>query len=1257
MATTKDVKKLFRSAKRKQPNKTLASASLDAVSRQIESPSYVQSFLKDRDRFKPNIDFTNPANFVKFGSAEEYYKKAIENIYRTYPYDGSLREKYDWHNSSSYFDNYFFEYEYPRVNGYVAIGQTYTVAGTAADDGVDKIIEPTNPQYISVKGGPHGPQAPIYDPEYSKALTVKDPDQKANIYNTTSSQAQNLTIDGATGNTVEFWLKLPTDSSTTQPSPSYAYFDLWNESTDKTSGGEYGRLLLETRLDRTLDGTYTDDSLFHITYMSGTAGAERAPVGPTTLLTSQNITLSDWNHYAFVVQNNPTGSDHLLMSLYINGNLVDTVHTGSQISEVKEGPFNANIGAYRYNPASNLTITNGEGSISGSSFDEFRYWKSARNQKEVNLNWFTQIAGGTNTDVGTPDSKFSGSANPVDLGVYYKFNEGITGISSQDQNILDYSGRLSNGVYNNYASSPAVRFTESAIVEASAADREFKDPIIYNNHPDILSLVTEKLAVGVEYDSRNTMGIYKMMPNWILDEDSSKNSFELKKLTQIVASYFDELFIQTEQLNKIKDNVYLSGSVSGSAYKPLPFANHLLESRGFVAPEIFSTADILPVLANRDDVREFKTELVNVKNQIYTNIYNNLDFINKSKGTEKAIRNLVRCFGVDDNLYALSFYANNADITLNQSITPKIIPKNFVNFATASNFSALVYQSTASSNTNSSMYITGSSTTSGFDAELGFTVEAEVIFPQKPALSNPRKNDSYYAPVSASLFGMHTVPTVQSDEGDTTWADDDYASFQVYAVREENTELGELYNSSQVKFVLTGTNVNTSTEAVIPFLTSSVFDEVYEDEKWNFAVKVYPSSYPNLGIVSGTSGYTVEFHGYNTQADIITNSFVVTGSVTSGAEFLSRKKRVYIGAHRTNYTGSLLVGTDVKMSSCRYWALPLEKDEIISHAIDSSNYGLFTPAQSAYLFQNYGVSIPKIRTLALSWDFNNVTGSDANGEFTVEDFASGSGDSKFRDDLSDLLLKQHTGRGLFFYPSETNAISKQHVYSFKQQVPENLDVTDTIKILSRDDEMFTQSTRPITFSYAVEKSMYQAISEEMLNLLACSAEASGLENLIGDPINKYRPEYKLLTKIREIFYERIGNTPDLDKYLEYYKWLDTSVSLMINQLVPASSEIESVKNIVESHVFERSKYAHKFPTFEFGSNIPEGTIHGVGELTYDWEFGHAPLSLLQNNNCNWWNKKVNREDSILATGIADVDVSRANIHSASLQVFNIKSQD
>ena len=136
---------------------------------------------------------------------------------------------------------------------------------------------------------------------------------------------QNLNIDGLSGNTVEFWLKLPDNPTTSQPSPAHAYFDLWNEQA--IGNHAYGRILVETIYDvdggGNPDGSYLGDSIFYVSYSSGSSGVQRAKVGPSTFPSSENISLSDWNHFAFVMQNNLTGSDHLLLKMYVNGNLVD----------------------------------------------------------------------------------------------------------------------------------------------------------------------------------------------------------------------------------------------------------------------------------------------------------------------------------------------------------------------------------------------------------------------------------------------------------------------------------------------------------------------------------------------------------------------------------------------------------------------------------------------------------------------------------------------------------------------------------------------------------------------------------------------------------------------------------------------------------------------------------------------------------------------------------------------------------------------
>ena len=57
---------------------------------------------------------------------------------------------------------------------------------------------------------------------------------------------------------------------------------------------------------------------------------------------------------------------------------------------------------------------------------------------------------------------------------------------------------------------------------------------------------------------------------------------------------------------------------------------------------------------------------------------------------------------------------------------------------------------------------------------------------------------------------------------------------------------------------------------------------------------------------------------------------------------------------------------------------------------------------------------------------------------------------------------------------------------------------------------------------------------------------------------------------------------DLDKYIEYYRWLDTSIGEMAEQLYPASAaHAKGLKTVVESHVLERNKYRHSKQGFKY----------------------------------------------------------------------------
>ena len=94
-----------------------------------------------------------------------------------------------------------------------------------------------------------------------------------------------------------------------------------------------------------------------------------------------------------------------------------------------------------------------------------------------------------------------------------------------------------------------------------------------------------------------------------------------------------------------------------------------------------------------------------VKNLIYTNIYNNLEHIYKSKGTEKSVRNLLRSFGVDDELVGKHlyrwWYSYFSDKTKRSSLNTK-----YINFNNPDYFSSTIYQTTSINNTNT--FVSGS---------------------------------------------------------------------------------------------------------------------------------------------------------------------------------------------------------------------------------------------------------------------------------------------------------------------------------------------------------------------------------------------------------------------------------------------------------------------------------------------------------------------------------------------------------------------
>ena len=965
-------------------------------------------------------------------------------------------------------------------------------------------------------------------------------------------------------------------------------FDLWN---GRTSGSaDYGRLLVGYNSRNTLGA---DPLYAHIA--SGSNVWDMTFGGSTITTASLKNT---WNHIGFTFSTSSAAA-HLETKFYLNGSLKETqLNTLLPSFGEVTGSLIGHIGALQTAPSGNLFFGGttgagplnmvGYGKLSG-SLDEFRYWKTKRTERDIQRNWWSQVRGGTNKDI----------AN-TELGVYYKFNEGITGTSSVDKSVLDYSGRISNGDWVGYPSSNA-RNTGSAIVSSSAATSEFRDPIIYWHHDDVRSLNDQLIATGSSYDRENMSSIKDSLPGWISDDEEHNGSGHLDNLTQIVGSYFDTLHLQIHSLTEFKEATYQTAS----HMKPAPFSDRLLSSKGLYAPEIFVEASILERFANRKEDEEYSIDINDVKNQIYQNIYNNLIFIYKSKGTEKAFRNLIHCYGLGDDVIKFNAYGNNSTFKLDDTYADSTIRKNYIDFNHYDRFGGTVYQNTSSNSETTSVTFV-----SGTNANFANTVEVEAIFPKKIDSAAP---NYFVTPfVSASIFGYHTASSWHSIFEHPA-ADDNY-NFQVSAVRPHKQSKHAYFQIS-------------SSKPGEFFLTSSTYSNIYDNQKWNFAVRFKDAKWPQSTGVTGSGNANdvkMEFVGYNTEYGIVKNKFTLTASSLSD-KYLTANRRYYIGANRTNFSGSSITETDVKISSLRHWATYLNDSVIKAHSMDPENYGVLHANRPAFFaadstdFKIDNRDVPESEMLALNWDFSEITGSDASGEFVVEDASSGSVSLRSRypsdGNLSHIIANQYAG--LAYFPnakSSSAVVDKNYVASSKQRLPEVVNSGDAVNILTQDDDLFPTDPAVSQTFYAFEKSMYGVISQEMLNIFGTIVE---FNNLIGEVTNKYRSGYKNLDKLRLLFFEKIQNDPDLDKFIDYYKWIDDSISTMIMQLVPASANVaDEIRTVVESHIFERSSYRHQYPMLDYKGNyrwggdesLLETSMLGINELTYNWKHGHAPFA-------------------------------------------------
>ena len=1085
-----------------------------------------------------------------YANAEKYYENSFSYIYNSYPYDGSGLEKIYWSLSASAIDLAILQHEYPKETGHVVFSPSGW--GTVADTSVRYGLS-NNPEYIKFSGGPYA----------------------GSVYDSTTSRESSLKINPSKGNTLEFWLKK--DSSVESSTQSEIIFDS-HTSEFAEGNSRHGRFLLEY--------TGSSGSPFCLTYLSGGVGYNRLAIGQN--ITKASIEDGKWHHYAFVVYH---ADSKLTTEFYVDGKYNSTTADPlvPTIGSV-EGYFVGTIGAMATTKGGHGGI--GYGKLSG-SLDEVRFWKVARSPQQINNHFDFPVNGATDKE----------NIDSV-LGLYYKFNEGTVSDVTTDKLVLDYSGRLNNGEFIGYNDNS--RNSASAITFSSATDKtELGDPIINASSSKVVAALETLKNIAKPYDEYNNSSIFKMVPQWAYETriGSSNLDSDFSILLQAMASKFDSIKLLIDGLprlgfTKYQDFSFAKGSAdySSNFYSLLGCERDFIynfniqaDSEGFSLQNLASRGldlDELPIVNKTnlyeyfDNIRlgksdpgsklgfftqESSAELI--KNKILNSVYSNLSTIYQTKGTEAAFRNIIRCFGADEKLVAPNVYISNSEIIIKDD--PIFEDSEIKSLSLVDeNQDVTLFQT--SSATTDRHYVEGKLSGS-------MTFESKLVFPDFLSTTSTFEE--------TSLFGINEVATDAITPTNTN-----NASVVVTAIKSNLQNKGAYFEIS-------------SSTGMFTAVTSSYYPQVFDGTLWNVSARFSEDTGVKIANANNraTKSYKVELVGYQYELDQLIHSFSVSSSISHSNyhSFIAANKGVFIGAERENITGSVLKNCETRFVNFSVWDDYISDEELKGHAKSADNIGRLFAYQEEE--DNQGRSRLKSDALALNWQFDAASISD--NIVQIEDHKSGS-----LDDVS--VFGPATG---YKYPAKsttlgdsTSAISTEAL-GFVKYVPiDNAVVKSRVEIKDREVDSFELDSRPYGYLYTYEKSMYQVISREMLKMLS---GVSAYNNLIGEPIYKYRKNYKSLEKLRERFFRKIENEIDLEKFIEYYKWIDSSLGKMLKKLQPATTATKfGLEEVVESHVLERNKYKHQSPIFEFKDPKIVTNILGINELLYDWQHGHAPIA-------------------------------------------------
>jgi len=341
------------------------------------------------------------------------------------------------------------------------------------------------------------------------------------------------------------------------------------------------------------------------------------------------------------------------------------------------------------------------------------------------------------------------------------------------------------------------------------------------------------------------------------------------------------------------------------------------------------------------------------------------------------------------------------------------------------------------------------------------------------------------------------------------------------------------------------------------FMTSSLFQEVKQRSKgidgfgvnnclFSFTSSNFNSSGPFLviGSQSLSPGISSQAYCLNTGTDDSSGQY--------GIQNL-----------QTEFNG--------KIGHVKFYSKGLSDTEFREHARNFKSLGVNDPRANFNFVTAPTGAFERLR-LDVSTD-QIITASNTAGEIVCHDFSqndlffSGSGF-----ETSKSVIRPETFNYSILSPKFDIAQSDQKVRirSFQNQ-----DLVDEshYAVSAPMYEILPSEEPDDDDRFSIDFSTIRSLDEDIMNMFS---SLDFFNSALGSPNLLFDDFYPDLEQLSDIYFNRLTKKLDIESYFDFFKWFDSSFSVMIEQLIPRKTNFLGVNFVIESHVLERNRFRYLF---------------------------------------------------------------------------------